>query len=151
MALSGSTRAAVLAAGLLSLAAAGCGGGANGLTPEQYREQVNQICADFEEELGALESPESIDDVPEYVDRVIPLVEQEIADVRELEPPEEMEAQVEEMLAQAEEAIEAARDLRDAAENEDEQAANEALRRGNEANAEADRIAGELGLDECGN
>ncbi len=87
--------------------------------------------------------------MPEFVDQAIPIIEEGVAELRELEPPEDLEADYDRMLAETERSIGVARDLRDAAAGGDQQAVQDALEKGNAADSESDEIARDLGLDEC--
>jgi hypothetical protein len=67
-----------------------------------------------------------------------------------LNPPEELEEDYETMLDEREKAIPAARALSEAAVEEDPAAVEDAIAQGQEADEASDRVATELGLDECG-
>jgi hypothetical protein len=67
-----------------------------------------------------------------------------------LNPPEEFEEDYETMLAETEKAIPAARALSEAAAEEDPAAVQDAIAQGQQADEASDRVANELGLDECG-
>ena len=140
-----------LAAGVLVLLSA-CGGNGSGdrLSAEEFREQANAICAEFDEKISGLATPSSPEDIPGYVEEVIPLVEDGLAELRALNPPEEFEEDYETMLDETEKAIPAARALSEAAVEEDPAAVEDALAQGQEADEASDRVADELGLDECG-
>ena len=145
-----SARAMKLAAlAILSAATlAACGGG-DRLSEDEFREQANGICAEYNEKIADLGNPTSPEDIPEYVERGIPIIEEGIAELRELNPPEEMEADFDRMLDETEKTIPAARQLSEAAADQDAEAVQEAISQGQESDAETDRIATELGLDEC--
>jgi hypothetical protein len=142
-------------AALVSVAAVvlvACGGGdgsGDRLSEEEFRQQANGICADYNERIADLGSPTSPEDIPDYVERGIPVIEEGIARLRELNPPEDLEDDFNTMLDETEKAIPAARKLSEAAAEEDAAAVQEAISEGQEADAESDRLATELGLDEC--
>jgi hypothetical protein len=138
-------------AALLAAALAGCGGGGSGerLSEEEFREQANAICADYNEKIADLGTPTSPADIPDFVDRGIPLIEDGIAELRELNPPEDLAEDFDRMLDEVEKGIPAARRLSEAAADEDAAAVQEAISEGQAADAESDRIARELGLDTC--
>lgn len=83
------------------------------------------------------------------MNQAIPIIEEGLAELRELEPPEDLEPDYDRMLDETERSIGVAERLRDAAAEGDQQAVQEALEEGNAADSESDRIARELGLDEC--
>ena len=144
-------RLAALAAFSAAVLAA-CGGGDGSgerLSEEEFREQANAICADYNEQIADLGTPTSPADIPDYVERGIPIIEEGIAKLRELNPPEELADDYDRMLDETEKAIPAARQLSEAAADQDAEAVQEAISLGQEADAESDRVARELGLDEC--
>lgn len=141
-------RAAAAGALLGAVLASGCGGDGRP-SSEEYREQVNEICARYGDRLAEVGTPQQIEDVPEAVDQTIPIVEQEIADISRIEPPSELEDRVSEMLISARSALRAGERLLRAAEEGDDEQVRVAFERGNTHNTEADGIARGLGLDEC--
>jgi hypothetical protein len=140
---------ATLAAAVLGACGGGDGSGER-LSEEEFREQANAICTDYNEQIADLGTPTSPADIPDYVERGIPIIEEGIAKLRELNPPEDIADDYDTMLDETEKAIPAARQLSDAAADQDAEAVQEAISLGQEADAESDRIARELGLDECG-
>jgi hypothetical protein len=77
------------------------------------------------------------------------VIEEGIAELRALNPPEEFEDDYNTMLDETEKAIPAARALSEAAAEGDAEAVQDAIAQGQRADEESDRIAGELGLDAC--
>ncbi len=140
--------ALLAAAGLIAV---GCGGGGDGgrLSEAEFRAQANAVCLKYDERIEALGEPESLEEVPEFVDQALPIIEEGVAELRELEPPEELEADYDRMLAETERSVGVAQRLRDAAAEGDQQALQDAFEEGNAADSQSDRIARELGLDEC--
>jgi ABC-type glycerol-3-phosphate transport system substrate-binding protein len=144
-------RLAILAT-LSAAVLAACGGGdasSERLSEEDFREQANAICTDYNEQIADLGSPASPEDIPDYVERGIPIIEEGIAKLRELNPPEELADDYDRMLDETEKTIPVARQLSEAAADEDAEAVQEAISLGQEADAESDRIAREMGLESC--
>jgi hypothetical protein len=128
--------------------AAGCGGG--GSTPkEEFQKQANAICKRYDQKIAALGAPSSPADIPQFVEKGIPLIEQGVAELRALKQPQELEADYELMLDETEKAVPAARKLADAAAKNDAAAVQEALTEANTANQKSNRLATKLGLSEC--
>jgi hypothetical protein len=136
------------AAGLL---AGGCGDGDGDgrLSAAELRERANAICREYDERIENLGEPGSLEEVPEFVNEAIPIIEEGLAELRELEPPEDLEADYDRMLDETEKSVGVAERLRDAAAEGSQQAVRDALEEGNAADSESDRIARELGLEEC--
>jgi hypothetical protein len=144
-----------LAAAFLALAA-GCGGdgGGNGggepLTAAELREQADAICAEYNQRVQDVPEPEGVDDLPQYIDEVLPIIEEGQDELRELEPPEELEADWDRAMSLNERNISFIREPRDAAEENDEERAQQLFQQLDETETESDQIARDLGLKECG-
>jgi len=126
--------------------AAGCGGGG---PKEDFQKQANAICKRYNQKIEALGTPSTPADIPQLVAKGIPLIQQGVAELRALKPPQELKADYELMLDETEKAVPAARKLADAAAKNDAAAVQEALKEGNAANQKSDRLATKLGLSEC--
>ena len=141
--------------GLTSIVALGAAfvlaacGGEDRLSREEFQKQGNAICAKYDKQIDAVATPSSIEEVSGYVDKVVPLVEKEISEMKALKPPEEDQESFDRMIAKGEETKEAGEELGAAAEKRDEAAVQRALQKGQAAGNESDRLAGELGLDDC--
>jgi hypothetical protein len=133
------------------LLAVGCGGGGGGdrLSTDEFRQRANAICERYDAKIAAIGSPSSPEDIPQFVEKGIPLIEQGLAELRALNPPEQFEEDYDRMLDVTEKAIPAAHKLADAAAKQDAEAVQAALRAGEAADEESDRIATKLGLDRC--
>jgi hypothetical protein len=127
---------------------AGCGG-EDRLSTEEFQQRANAVCAKYNDKIAALGNPSSPEEIPEFVKKGIPLIEQGLAELRSLNPPEEFESDYDRMLDETAKAIPAARQLADAAEKRDAAAVQEALQAGQRAGAASDEIATKLGLDQC--
>lgn len=140
--------ALTFAAGAVALVAAGCGGEER-LSQEEFQKQGNAICAKYDEQIEEIGTPTSVEEVPVYVNKVLPIVERQIEDMKELNPPERDQEAFDEMIAEAEKTVEAGRDLGEASEASDDAAIEKALNEGNSASDRADQHATELGLTDC--
>jgi hypothetical protein len=132
--------------------ASGCGGdGGEGdrLSADEFRQQANGICQKYDEKIQAIGNPSSPEEVGDFVDEVVPLLQQGIAELRTLRPPAEAEADYDRMLDETEKAIPAAQQLGEAAANNDPAALQKALKAGQQADNASDEIATELGLAGC--
>lgn len=138
--------AALLAA--LALIAAGCGGDDEGeaLTKEEFITQADEICAAGDEEItatadeqfGELEEEPPVEEQEAFLtDVVAPNYEDQLAQIRELNPPEEDAEQVDELLSALEDLIAQLRDE------------PSAVLEATEA-PEASTLAQEYGLQNCG-
>ena len=138
-----------LVASVAVLAAAGCGGGDGQLSQAEFRERGNEICARFDKQIDELPVPAATEDIPPYVEKAAPLVEDELAELKALNPPDEAQETLDQMIAEEEKVLAAGRSLSDAAEEDDDIALEQALNEGNIASGRADDHARSLGLTEC--
>jgi hypothetical protein len=138
--------------GILVLLATACGGGSGSsarLSREQFQSQANAICAKYQKQLDALEQPTSLDEIPDLVDQALVVLNKEIDEIAALNPPEELQSDFDKMIAATDKTKAAADDLSSAAKAGDQTAVQKALEEGNAASAEADQLAGGLGLESC--
>ena len=138
---------ATAAAAVLALGACG---GEERLSKAEYVRRADAICGKYERRLDAIPEPRELRDVPDFIERGIPLARDEVEELEELRPPEGDEEEVERLLAQVKETIAALERLGDAAAARDVAAAEEAAARVEEAGDRAAKLAREYGLDECG-
>jgi hypothetical protein len=137
-----------LVAGFVVLAAA-CGGGGERLSKAEFTRQANAICGKYQKQLDALDTPTSLDEIPDLVNSALAILNKEIDEISDLDPPEQLQDQFDALIEQSNKTKAAADDLSEAAKANDEDAVQQALDEGNAASTRADRIAGQLGLDAC--
>jgi hypothetical protein len=130
--------------------ATGCGGGGEDrLSQEEFRQQANAICEKYDKEIQDLGSPQSPAEIPDFVEKGIPLIRQGIAELRALKPPADVEDDYNRMLDETAKAIPAAQKLADAAKKNDAAAVQEAINAGQQADDASDQLATKLELDRC--
>jgi hypothetical protein len=142
--------AALAAALLLPACGGGNGGGGQELTAEEFREQADAICAKYDEQLNELGEPESLEDLQALVDETVTIIENGVAELRELNPPPELEADWDRAMELNEENVELARDLRDAVQEGDQSRFTELAAEAQANTEEGNQLAREMGLEECG-
>ena len=140
-------------AGLVVLAlAAGCGGG-GGLSKEEYRTQADAICARYSDALEKVQDEivraESPEEQTKAIDRGVATVKKGIAELRDLDAPDDLDEDVDRWLDLNDENVENLEDLRDAVKEGDAEQAQEAAERGQETERKSDEVAREIGLDDC--
>ena len=132
---------------------AGCSGGGGEpevrLTAEQWIAAADRICAEYEGRLDELREPDDLDGLAAMAAEAEPIAEEGLERLRRLGPPEELEDQADEWLARTAENVRAIGELREAAEDGDETRVQELASAGLDNEAVADRLARDLGLDEC--
>ena len=137
-------------AGVIVLLASACGGGGGDrLSEAEFQSQANAICGKYEQQLRALGSPSSLDEIPAFVDRALAILNREIDEISQLDPPQDLQSQFDALLAASDRTKKAADDLSTAAKAGDQAAVQKALEEGRAASTQADKLAGDLGLDQC--
>lgn len=137
---------------LITLVAASCGGdGGNGeLTAAEFRQQADAICAEFEGKLDAIEEPSSPEDLKRFVDEAVPVIEDGTEQLADLEPPEEFRDEWTRVTEINEENLDTIKAVQAALEDDDVEEAQRLLQEAGGTEEEADRLAREIGLTECG-
>lgn len=142
-------------AGLAAVAvAAGCGGGGGGggdrLTSEEFVQQADAICEKANQQLDALGEPQSVEELATMAAEALSISEQSVDALRELNPPEEFQAQFDRALDLLQQQNELGQDLVAAAEDGNQTQIEAIVADGEPLDTEADAIADELGLTDCG-
>jgi hypothetical protein len=140
--------AAVGAAALI----AGCGGGSDAPSVDEFREQADAVCADANQRLDALTEPASGAEVLPFLQAGLPIQAQQLERIRELTPPDELQASFDEatdLLQQRQDLIQDAAD-RIAAGEDPEAVIAEIDPEVTRLQAEARAKARALGLTVCG-
>lgn len=148
------TQLRLLAAALVAVAllAPACGGGDGGGEPsaDEFRQQADTICAEFEAKLDAVEPPASADDIERFVNEAVPIIEDGTNELNALDPPEEFEDEWTRVVEINEENLETVRGVQAAYEDGDLQEAQRLIQEAGRNEEEADRLAREIGLTKCG-
>lgn len=148
------TRRVVLALIVGALALAGCGGGDDDggerLSKAEFVAQADAICRRYEARLDTLGQPTNTTELRSFADKALPIAKDGREELGELTPPEELEETYDAWLEQGDEAIEIVERLRDAAGENDQAEIQRIAADAQRTDAEANRLAGELGFEQCG-
>ena len=142
-----------LFAGVLTLLLAACGGGSgedHTLTADQFRQQADSICRQYEAKVRALGSPSSLDDLGGYVDQVIPIIAEGNGKLADLQPPEELADDWDRAMELQDQNLGVAKDLQQAIHDQDTAKVQELLQTLDETDAKSNQIARGIGLKDCG-
>jgi hypothetical protein len=74
---------------------AGCGGGGGGsstTSPAQFRTQVSQLCANAQKQINAVPKPQSVKDVPPYLDKTLAIAQPYVDKLDAVDPPSQLES-----------------------------------------------------------
>ncbi len=138
--------------GLVSAALlAGCGGGGDDkrLSKADFVKKGNEICTRYSAEGKKLGSPNSLADLPSYVDKTVALFDKQLAEMRDLKPPKDLQGDYDKMLATGDDARKALVDVKAAAEAKDEKKITEIGNQASAKNKESNALATKIGLTEC--
>ena len=140
----------LVAASLLALAAAGCGGD-DRLSGKEFTAKAEATCTRYEKKLARLPQPKSLKDFGALADEAIPIVENGVEDLRGLKPPENLESKYEKWLDANDANVEDFKKLRDAAKAGDESKVRSLVDRVSANEKKGDELARDIGIDRCGN
>ncbi len=130
---------------------AGCGGGSDSLSADEFRERADEICADANDRLDGLTEPASADQVLPFLTSGLEIQQSEIDRLQDLEPPSDLEGawnEAMELLEQRQAAIQEAADRIEAGEAPEDVLGDDAEI--DRLRDEARQKAQELGLSVCG-
>jgi hypothetical protein len=142
-----------LLASVVTLLLAACGGGSDkdhALTADQFRQQADSICRQYEDKVKALGSPSSLDELGDYVDQVIPIIEEGNGKLDDLQPPAELADDWGRAMKLQDQNLGVAKDLQQAIRDQDPAKVQELIQRLDETDAKSNEIARGIGLEDCG-
>ena len=131
-------------------AACGGGGGDQALSANEFRQQADAICTEYEGKIEDVGSPSSLDELPDFVDKVIPIIEEGNSKLADLNPPDELADDWDRAMELQDQNLEVAHDLQDAIHDNDTAKVQELLSKLNETDAQSNAIARKIGLEDCG-
>ena len=140
---------------LVGVMLAGCGGGdgdgGNGgtLTSEELATQANAICADTEEQIDAIDTPQTLDELADSTEQVQSIFEEGLDDMRQLEPPADLQDEFDEFISVNEDQVVLLGDLADAARAGDEAKVAQISEDGEQSETRSDELARGFGADQC--
>ena len=140
---------AAIGAVAVFIAACGGGGGNQALSAEEFRQQADAICKDYEGQIKDLGSPSSLDELPAFVDKVIPIIEEGNAKLADLEPPDELAEDWGRAMELQNENLDVAHDLQDAIHDQDTARVQQDLTKLNATDQQSNEIARKIGLEDC--
>jgi hypothetical protein len=131
--------------------AAGCGGdgGGEALSPEEFRQEADRICEEFEGKLNEIEPPTTPDDIQRFVNEAVPVIEDGTNQLNSLDPPSDFQDEWDRITEINEENLDTIRAVRDALENEDLEEASRLMEEAGNNEGEANQLADDLGLTKC--
>jgi hypothetical protein len=130
--------------------AAGCGGGGGDkLSHAEFVDQANAICADYNQRVDALGTPNSFDDIVAFAQDARVIAEEDVGKFKDLNPPDEDRDNWEAYGNKGDEVIALSRDLEKAAKDRDAAEVARLVAASRSRAAESKRIALAMGTAEC--
>jgi hypothetical protein len=133
----------------LTIATASCGGGSDTLSEDEYLDELQDLCLQVDGDLEDLGEPEDYRDLARLGEDAREIIEDGLADIQELVPPDDLEADHEDYVASIERTIDLTGDFIAAAEDEDEAELTDLSVEIEDEEAEREEIAEDIGADDC--
>lgn len=148
---SGGLVAVAIAVAVLAAGCGGGGGGGNRLTKEEYITQADAICKAANAKIDALGTPATLDEIAKLAEQATSIQQQALDDLRALKPPAEDEATLNKAYDLVEQQVTFGKQIEEAAKAGDQAKIQEIVAQVTPINQQADQIAKDYGLVECGN
>jgi hypothetical protein len=129
---------------------AGCGGGGGKrLSKTQYAARADAICRKYNRLSQAIANPKSLKQLADAVDKITPLLDRSVTELRKLSPPKNEQATADQWLGK----VKAIRDdlakVGDKADKKDAKGVGAALQAGAADQQRGNQLAGQLGMTDC--
>jgi hypothetical protein len=137
---------------VLSLAAAGCMGGDEGVSREDYIAKADGVCGTYQVRLSRIPRPVTAEpaELDVYLERALPIAREQHEELTDLPRPEgDDRDQIDELLALLEQELTFNEAAQKAASEGDRARLNSQLQQGAAVSAEAGRLAEQLGFVVC--
>jgi hypothetical protein len=142
-------------AGAAALFLAACGGGSSGgggesLSAAEFRQQADAICKQYEDKLNELGTPSSLDDLGNFVDEAVPIIEEGNNKLQELDAPDELSEDWDRAMELQDKNLQVARDLQEAIHDNDTARVQDLVTQLDATDQESTSLARKVGLENCG-
>jgi hypothetical protein len=137
--------AALLAALVVPLFAAACGGESKG----DVISEGDKICREANDKLEALEEPEDLSGLPDYAGEARPIVEDAVSDLKDLDPPDTDRDSFDEFVEKSEELLTLLQELEDVDPGTSDAELQELNDEINQISDESNAAAEDYGFKDC--
>lgn len=124
-----------------------------GESKASFVEQADVVCSEAEQEISRVPQPQDPTDplqLANFLERAVPVAQEQNAELKKLERPAEQRAQIDELIAALDAEVGAAERMLAAAKREDREAIQQLLTESGLASAQAKRAADGLDMAVCG-
>jgi len=131
---------------------AGCGGGGGGssrLSKSEFDSKASSICDTYQKKISDVPQPKDVKDIPGYIDKVLPIVEEGTSKLDDLEPPADMQAKVDEWMTIQKAQVDQAKRLKAAAEKGDFAKVTAIANEADASNKRGNELARQIGATSC--
>lgn len=128
---------------------AGCGGASDKLSHDEFVDRANAICADYNQRIGALGTPNSLDEVVSFAQNARTIAQEDVGKFKDLSPPDEDRDNWKAYGDKGDEVIALSHDLEKAARDKDLSEVARLAAASQARAAESKRIALAMGAKEC--
>jgi hypothetical protein len=128
---------------------AGCGGGGQALTKEQYAARADAICDKHNKETQAFGNPANLADLAKVADQTLTVLDKAISELEALKPPASEKAIADRWMEQVKNLRNDLKQIRDRAKDNDLQGVGGIAATAQEHNSKSNALATELGMSIC--
>jgi hypothetical protein len=134
---------------VLLLAACGGGGGSSRLSKSEFDAKANAICDEYLKKIDAVPQPSGTKGIVSYIDKVLPILEEGVGKLDDLNPPKDIEPTVAEWLSIQHQEVDAAKKLKTAAEKGDLAEVTKIAQDTQATDKRGNQLAKQIGADTC--
>lgn len=128
---------------------AACGGGGKRLTREDYAKKADAVCSKYNQQTKDLSAVSSLSELAAAADKLMPILDHALTDLRKLKPPTEEQMTADQWLASIDKLRADLREIRDRAKSNDMQAVQSFGPKALRDNARTNQLARQLGMSVC--
>jgi hypothetical protein len=134
---------------LLLAACGGGGGGSSRLSKSEFDSKANAICDEYEKKINDVQEPKNVKEVPDYIDKVLPLLREGTSKLDDLKPPEDLQSTADEWRKVLHDQVGEAEALKKAAEKRDTAEVGRIANEADQKNKRGNQLAAQLGAQHC--
>jgi hypothetical protein len=138
---------------LTVLLLAACGGGGGGsssrLSKSEFDSKANAICDEYLKKIDAVPQPTGTKDIVSYIGKVLPILEEGVGKLDDLQPPKDLESTVAEWKGIQNEEVDQAKKLKAAAEKGDLAEVTKIAQNTQTTNKRGNELATQIGATTC--